>query len=322
MEEIKRIAVLTSGGDAPGMNAAIRSVVRGGIEKGYEVYGVKRGFHGLLKGELNQLSTRDASEIIQKGGTMLMTARSQEFTTIEGQKKAKEILDVFGIDALVIIGGDGSFKGARELSKLGVSVIGIPATIDNDVACTDYTIGFDTAANTAIEAIDKIRETASSHERCSVIEVMGRNAGYIALEVGIGCGAECVLIPEVSYDFDEDVAKVLLKGRNRGKHHFIVVLAEGAGDAGELAKRIEDCIGIETRATVLGYVQRGGSPSAFDRLLGSEMGLSAIECIANGRTNRIIVCKDGNIKDIDLSEGLEMTKTIYNNNLDAVRRLF
>lgn len=322
MKEVKKIAVLTSGGDAPGMNAAIRSVVRTGIGKGYEVFGVKRGYHGLINGELDQISTRDVSEILQKGGTKLMTARSPEFMTEAGQKKAKEILDVFGIDVLVVIGGDGSFKGARELSKLGVGVICIPATIDNDVACTDYTIGFDTATNTAIEAIDKIRETASSHERCSVIEVMGRDAGYIALHVGVGCGAECVLIPEVPYDFQEDVAQVLLKGRNIGKHHFIVVVAEGAGDAEELAKKIEKLIGIESRATVLGYVQRGGSPSAVDRMLGSVMGEMAVDCIDQGRFNRIVVYKDGIIKDIDLEAGLNMTKTIHSLSLDTVRRLF
>lgn len=322
MSEIKKIAVLTSGGDAPGMNAAIRSVVRAGIKEGYEVFGVQRGYHGLLRGELKQMNTRDVSEILQKGGTILHTARSKEFMEEAGQQKAKEILDVFGIDALVVIGGDGSFRGANDLSNLGVPVIGIPGTIDNDVACSDFSIGFDTAVNTALEAIDKIRETASSHERCSVIEVMGRNAGYIAMEVGIGCGAECVLIPEVAFDLEQDVCQQLLKGRNMGKHHFIVVLAEGAGSAVEMAKTIEEITEIETRATVLGYVQRGGSPSAFDRMNASLMGIRAVECIAQGRFNRVIVNREGRIRDMDLLEGLSMKKTIYPGSIGAVDKLF
>ncbi len=322
MGEIKKIAVLTSGGDAPGMNAAIRSVVRAGIKEGYEVYGVQRGYHGLLRGELEQMDTRDVSEILQRGGTMLHTARSKEFTEEAGQQKAKEILEVFGIDALIVIGGDGSFRGARDLSKLGVPVIGIPATIDNDVACSDFSIGFDTAVNTGLAAIDRIRETASSHERCSVIEVMGRNAGFIAMEVGIGCGAECVLIPEVAFDLEKDVCQQLLKGRNMGKHHFIVVLAEGAGSAVEMAKTIEEITEIETRATVLGYVQRGGSPSAYDRMIASLMGIRAVECIAQGRFNRVVIDREGRIQDMDLEEGLSMKKNIYPGSLGAVDTLF
>ena len=322
MKEIKKIAVLTSGGDAPGMNAATRSVVRTGLKKGYEVYGVKRGYHGLLNGELDPMNSRDVSEILQRGGTMLMTARSKEFMENAGQQKAKEILDVFGIDALVVIGGDGSFRGALDLSRLGVPVIGIPGTIDNDVASSDFSIGFDTAVNTAIQAIDRIRETASSHERCSVIEVMGRNAGFIALEVGVGCGAECVLIPEVPFDLEKDVCQVLLTGRNMGKHHFIVVLAEGAGSAVDLAGKIEKITGIETRATVLGYVQRGGSPTAFDRMMASQMGIMAVECISKGKFNRVIVHRDGKIKDIDMEKALSMSKTIDASSLDAVRQLF
>ena len=322
MGEIKKIAVLTSGGDAPGMNAAIRSVVRAGIKEGYEVFGVNRGYHGLLRGELQQMNTRDVSEILQRGGTMLHTARSKEFTEEAGQQKAKEMLEVFGIDALIVIGGDGSFRGARDLCKLGVPVIGIPATIDNDVACSDFSIGFDTAVNTALQAIDRIRETASSHERCSVIEVMGRDAGFIAMEVGIGCGAECVLIPEVPYDLEQDVCQQLLKGRNMGKHHFIVVVAEGAGSAVEMAKKIEEITEIETRATVLGYVQRGGSPSAYDRMIASLMGIAAVECIAQGKFNRVIVNREGRISDMDIEEGLSMTKTIYPGSVGAVDKLF
>ena len=322
MKEIKKIAVLTSGGDAPGMNAAIRSVVRTGLKKGYEVYGVKRGYHGLLNGELEQMNTRDVSEILQRGGTMLMTARSKEFMEEAGQQKAKEILEVFGIDALIVIGGDGSFRGALDLSRIGVPVIGIPGPIDNDVSSSDFSIGFDTAVNTALQAIDRIRETASSHERCSVIEVMGRDAGYIAMEVGIGCGAECVLIPEVAFDLEQDVCQTLLTGRNMGKHHFIVVLAEGAGSAVEMAQKIEKITGIETRATVLGYVQRGGSPTAFDRMMASLMGIMAVECISKGKFNRVIVHRDGKIKDIDLEKALAMSKTLYAGSMDAVRQLF
>ncbi len=322
MKEIKKIGVLTSGGDAPGMNAAIRSVVRAGISAGYEVYGINRGYHGLLNGEINKMTTRDVSEIIQRGGTVLMTARSKDFETAEGVAKGKEMLDIFGIDALVVIGGDGSFRGAKDLAEQGVAVIGIPATIDNDVASTEATIGFDTATNTAISAIDKIRETASSHERCSVIEVMGRNAGYIALNVGIGCGAECVLIPEVPFDFDADVCQVLIKGRNIGKHHFIVVLAEGAGSAVEMSKEIEKKTGIETRPTVLGYLQRGGSPTAYDRNLASMMGIKAVECLKKGVVNRIMAVQDGAVKDLDIKKGLSMTKTISPEILSEVKQLF
>lgn len=322
MKEIKKIGVLTSGGDAPGMNAAIRSVVRCGIAAGCEVYGIKRGYHGLLNGEINQMNTRNVSEIIQRGGTILMTARSKEFVTPEGVAKGKEMLNIFGIDALIVIGGDGSFRGAKDLADQGVPVIGIPATIDNDVSSTEATIGFDTASNTAISAIDKIRETASSHERCSVIEVMGRDAGYIALNVGIGCGAECVLIPEVPFDFEEDVCQVLLKGRNIGKHHFIVVLAEGAGSAVEMAKKIEEKTGIETRPTVLGYLQRGGSPTAEDRNLASLMGMRAVECLKKGIVNRLIVVQGGEVKDIDIKKGLSMTKTISPEMLLEVKQLF
>ena len=322
MGEIKKIAVLTSGGDAPGMNAAIRSVVRVGLKEGFEVYGVRRGYHGLLNGELQQMNTRDVSEILQHGGTILYTARSKEFMEETGQKKAKEMLGVFGIDALVAIGGDGTFRGAKDLADLGVPVIGIPATIDNDVNSSDFSIGFDTSCNTAVEAIDKIRETASSHERCSVIEVMGRNAGYIATEVGIACGAECVLIPEEPFDLEKDVCQRILQGRNMGKHHFIVVVAEGAGSAVEIAKQIEKITEIETRETVLGYVQRGGSPSAFDRMMASMMGIAAVECIKEGRYNRVVVYREGRIQDVDLEEALSMSKTIYASSLSAVRKLF
>ena len=320
--KVKRIGVLTSGGDAPGMNAAVRSIVRSGIHAGFEVYGVRRGYKGLLEGEISSMGTRDVAEILHKGGTVLMTARSKEFMQKAGQKKAKEMMDAYGLDALIVIGGDGSFRGALDLSEYGVPVIGIPATIDNDVASSEYSIGFDTAMNTALDAIDRIRDTSSSHERCSVIEVMGRNAGYIALGVGVSCGAEVILIPEVKYDLDKDVYRVILEGRNIGKHHYIVVVAEGAGSAIELAKKIEDFTGIETRPTVLGYLQRGGSPTVRDRVTASLMGIKAIECLSKGKTGRLIVVKDGRIKDIDIAKGIAEKKTIDPEELRKTKELF
>ena len=297
---VKRIGILTSGGDAPGMNATIRAVVRAGINSGMEVYGVTRGFHGLWKGEISQIGMRDVSEKLQRGGTFLMTARSKTFTTDAGVLKGAKMMEVYGLDALVVSGGDGSFKGARALARLGVPVIGIPGTIDNDIGCTDYTIGYDTSMNTAMEAIDKLRDTASSHERCSVIEVMGRSAGYIALNVGIATGSEVILIPEVPFDFDKDVLRVILDGRNKGKRHYIVIVAEGAGDATDIATRIEKQTGIESRPTILGHLQRGGSPTLRDRTTASLMGVRAIDCLLNKKYNRIIVEKEGKITDIDL----------------------
>ena len=319
---IKKIGVLTSGGDAPGMNAAVRSLVRAGSKAGFEVYGIYRGYKGLIEGDIKKLETRDVSEILQRGGTILRTARSREFMTREGQLKAKEVMEVYGIDAIVAIGGDGTFRGALELSGLGVPVIGIPATIDNDVASSSYCIGFDTAMNTAVSAIDKIRETASSHERCSVIEVMGRNAGYIAFEVGVACGAEVILIPEVKYDLEKDVFKTILEGRNIGKHHYVVVVAEGAGDAIDISKRIEKFTGIETRPTVLGYVQRGGAPSLRDRVMASMMGIKAIEVLKAGRAGRLIVFRDGAVKDIEIEKGMSGKKTISEGDLRLAGLLF
>ncbi len=321
-KKIKKIGILTSGGDAPGMNAAIRALVRAGINAGFEMFGVKRGFKGLLEGDIIPLGTRDVSEIIHRGGTMLMTARSKEFIDKAGQDKAKDIMRVYELDALVVIGGDGSFKGAFALSKLGIPVIAIPGTIDNDVACSEYSIGFDTAMNTALSAIDKIRDTASSHERCSVIEVMGRHSGYIALNVGMACGAEMILIPEVKYDMEKDVYKTILNGRNIGKHHYIVIVAEGAGDVNEIAKQIEEFTGIETRTTVLGYVQRGGSPTVKDRLAASQMGIKAIECIEKGKTGRAIVQQGGEIKDMELKKAMAMKKTITKEELEGNMKLF
>ena len=321
VEPIKRIGVLTSGGDAPGMNAAIRAVVRAGWNAGFEVYGVQRGYHGLWKGEIKELQKSDVSETLQRGGTFLMTARSKTFQEDTGVLKGARMMETYGLDALIVIGGDGSYKGARALARLGMNVIGLPGTIDNDIASTDYTIGYDTSMNTAMEAIDKLRDTASSHERCSVIEVMGRSAGYIALNVGIATGAEAILIPEVPYDLNKDVLRIILDGRNRGKKHYIVVVAEGAGSATEIAKQIEDATGIESRPTILGHLQRGGSPTLRDRTTASLMGIHAIDCLLEKRYNRLVVEKNGVITDVDIEQGLEMTKTIPEKDILNAKRL-
>ncbi len=318
---IRNIAVLTSGGDAPGMNAAIRAVVRAGIYYGFRVFGVQRGYHGLWRGDFVELNGRSVSETLQRGGTFLMTARSKTFNSPEGVDKAIEMAGVFNIDALITVGGDGTYRGARDLARKGFPVIGLPGTIDNDIACTEYTIGYDTAMNTAMEAIDKLRDTASSHERCSVIEVMGRNAGYLALNVATATGAEVIMIPEIETDFQTDVIKVILEGRNHGKKHYIVVVAEGAGDAMDVAQRIQSITGIESRATILGHLQRGGSPTARDRQMASMMGLQAVECIKEGRLNRIVAYQHGDIIDLDIEEALDMKKTISQKALDSARIL-
>lgn len=318
---IRNIGILTSGGDAPGMNAAIRAVVRSGIYYGYRVFGVRRGYHGLWRGDIEELNSRSVSETLQRGGTFLMTARSKTFNTPEGVDKAIEMCRIFNIDAVVTIGGDGTFRGALDLARKGLPVIGIPGTIDNDIACSDYTIGFDTAMNTAMEAIDKLRDTASSHERCSVIEVMGRHAGYIALNVSISTGAEVVLIPERESDFDRDVIKMMLQGRNQGKKHYIVIVAEGAGSATDIAQRIEAATGIESRPTILGHLQRGGSPTVRDRHMASMMGVRAIECLQQNRYNRVIAFKAGEIIDIDIEDALKATKTISQEELDRAKIL-
>ncbi len=300
---MKRIAVLTSGGDSPAMNAAIRAVVRTGIEKGLKVYGVHRGYNGLISGEIFEMDRHSVSDIIQRGGTILRTARSEEFKTPEGRQKALNVIKVLKIDGIVVIGGDGSFHGAELLSDLGVPTIGIPGTIDNDLAYTDYTIGFDTALNTAIDAINKIRDTSSSHERVSVIEVMGRNCGDLAIYSGIAGGAEYVIVPEKPYTV-EDICENIFKGKRSGKLHNIIVLAEGVGGAQKLAKKIEEITSIETRATVLGYIQRGGSPSAFDRILASRMGSKAVEVLLEGKSARVIGIKNNKIIDMDIKEAL------------------
>jgi 6-phosphofructokinase 1 len=318
---IRNIGVLTSGGDAPGMNAAIRAVVRSGIYYGYRVFGVRRGYHGLWRGDIEELNGRSVSETLQRGGTFLMTARSKTFNTPEGVDKAVEMCRIFNLDAVVTIGGDGTFRGALDLARKGVPVIGIPGTIDNDIACSDYTIGYDTAMNTAMEAIDKLRDTASSHERCSVIEVMGRHAGYIALNVSISTGAEVVLIPERESDFERDVVKMMLQGRNQGKRHYIVIVAEGAGEATDIAQKIEAATGIESRPTILGHLQRGGSPTVRDRHMASMMGVRAVECLHEARYNRVVAYKHGEIIDLDIEEALKASKTISQEELDRAKIL-
>ncbi len=307
---IRTIGVLTSGGDAPGMNAAIRAVVRSGIANGFKVMGVRRGYIGLLKGEIQEMTARSVSDIINRGGTILQTGRCQEMMTLEGQQKAVNMARIFGIDALVVLGGDGSFRGAHELSKMGLPFIGVPCTIDNDIDSTEYTIGFDTCCNTVQEAIDKIRDTAYSHERCSVVEVMGRKAGHIALNVSVACGAEAVILPEKPYDFERDIIKPIIEGRNRGKQHYIIILAEGIGGAVEIAKRIEEITGISTRATVLGYIQRGGSPTPRDRIMASLMGTKATQLLKEGKSDRLVVRSNNQITDVDVDEGMVMKKVL------------
>lgn len=300
---MKKIAILTSGGDAPGMNAAIRAVVRTALTADIEVMGVQRGYSGLINGELFPMNRTSVSDIIQRGGTILRTARCPEFKQEEVRKKAVKILKAYGVDALVVIGGDGSFTGAKLLSKLGVKTVGLPGTIDNDLAYTDYTIGFDTTLNTVLDAINKIRDTSTSHERVSIVEVMGRNCGDIALYSGLAGGAEAIITPEKGFDKDE-LCKTILEGKLKGKMHNLILLAEGVGGAFQLAKEVEDVTGIETRATVLGHIQRGGSPSAFDRILASKMGAKAVEVLLEGKTSRVIGSVDNKIVDVDIDEAL------------------
>ncbi|MDR1765823.1 MAG: 6-phosphofructokinase [Lachnospiraceae bacterium] len=307
---VKTIGVLTSGGDAPGMNAAIRAVVRVALGKGLKVKGIKRGYAGLLQEEIVDMTTTSVSDIVQRGGTVLYTARCLEFMTPEGQQLGADICHKHEIDGIVIIGGDGSFRGAGKLSELGINTIGLPGTIDLDIACTDYTIGFDTAVNTAMEAIDKVRDTSTSHERCSIIEVMGRKAGYIALWCGIANGAEDILLPE-RYDGDEQaLISRIIESRKRGKAHYIIINAEGIGHSTSMAKRIEAATGIETRATILGHMQRGGAPTCKDRVYASIMGAKAVELLAAGKSNRLVAYRNGMFVDYDIKEALAMTKDI------------
>lgn len=305
---IKRIAVLTSGGDAPGMNAAVRAVVRTALGKGVEVYGVFRGYNGLINGDLKLMDLRSVSDIIHRGGTMLFTARSPEFCTEAGMQKAVDTCHKFGIEGLVVIGGDGSFRGAKDLTQHGIPCVGLPGTIDNDISCCEQTIGYDTALNTSLDMIDKLRDTAQSHDRCSVVEVMGRRAGYLALNVGLAAGATSILVPEVPYDFDKDIVQRMKKISATGKKHFIIVVAEGVGHVMELAEKIEDATGFETRATILGHVQRGGSPTVRDRVLASRMGYNAVELLLEGKSNRVVSIKDDHIVDFDIEEALQMKK--------------
>lgn len=309
-KEVQTIGVLTSGGDAPGMNAAIRAVVRQAISKGKKVKGIKRGYSGLLAEDIVDMEAKHVSDIIQKGGTILQTARCPEFQTEEGQKLGADICRKYGIDGIVVIGGDGSFRGAQKLAAQGINTIGVPGTIDLDISCTEYTIGFDTAVNTAMEAIDKIRDTASSHERCSIIEVMGRDAGYIALWCGLANGAEQVLIPE-KYNYDEQkIVDNIIANRKRGKKHYIIINAEGIGHSTSMARRIEAATGMETRATILGHMQRGGSPTCKDRVYASTMGAMAVDLLCDGKSNRLVAYKDGRFVDYDIDEALAMKKNI------------
>ena len=309
---VKTIGVLTSGGDAPGMNAAIRAVVRVAINKGLKVKGIMRGYAGLLEEEIVDMESTSVSDTINRGGTILYTARCKEFTTPEGQQRGADICRKHGIDGMVVIGGDGSFKGAGKLSALGINTIGLPGTIDLDIACTDYTIGFDTAVNTAMEAIDKIRDTSTSHERCSIVEVMGRNAGYIALWCGIANGAEDILLPE-RYDGDEQaLINRIIENRKRGKKHNIIINAEGIGHSSSMAKRIEAATGIETRATILGHMQRGGTPTCKDRVYASIMGARAAELLVEGKSNRLVAYRKGEFVDFDIQEALNMSEEQFN----------
>ncbi|MCI7085438.1 MAG: 6-phosphofructokinase [bacterium] len=317
----KKIAVLTSGGDAPGMNAVVRSVVRAGIARDMQVFGVYRGYNGLLNGDVKELNLRSVSDIIGNGGTMLYTARSEEYNTPEGVQKAADYCKNNGITGVVVIGGDGSFRGARDLTNAGVNCIGIPGTIDNDIACSEYTIGFDTAMNTAVEMIDKIRDTAQSHDRCSVVEVMGRRCGDIALQVGIACGATAILVPEVKYDIERDVISRIIETQKTGKQHFIVVVAEGVGGAADLASYIEKRLKIESRATILGHVQRGGRPSLRDRVIASEMGYKAVELLSEGAGNRVIAMQNGKIVDFDITEALNMPRVFDKHLFDIARTI-
>ena len=319
-KKVTTIGVLTSGGDAPGMNAAIRAVVRAGISSGLKVKGVRRGYAGLLEEDIIDMDTMSVTDIVQRGGTILFTSRCKEMMTPEGQQKAADICRKHGIDGMVVIGGDGSFRGAQKLSANGINTIGIPGTIDLDIACTEYTIGFDTAVNTAMEAIDKIRDTSTSHERCSIIEVMGRNAGYIALWCGIANGAEDILLPE-RYNGDEQaIINHIIDGRKKGKKHHLIINAEGIGHSTGMARRIEAATGIETRATILGYMQRGGSPTCKDRMYASIMGSYAVDLLVAGKSNRLVAYKDGRFVDYDIDEALAMTKDIsdYEFNISAM----
>lgn len=307
---IKRIGILTSGGDAPGMNACVRAAVRTCVYHGIEIYGIRRGYHGLIHGDIVKLDEKSVSHIINKGGTILYTARSDEFLTEEGQKQAVSTCKFLGLDGIIAIGGDGTFRGARALSKHGINVVCVPATIDNDICCTNYCIGFDTAANTAIECIDKLRDTMQSHERCSVVEVMGRNAGFLAMYVGLAVGATAVLIPEEKVNFEKDVIEKIRRARLNGFTHYMIIVAEGAAKATKISKKINETIDLDPRVTVLGHIQRGGSPTARDRVNATKMGYLAAELLMAGKTNRIVCSQGGQFMDVDIDDALAMVKGI------------
>ena len=308
MSQVTAIGVLTSGGDAPGMNAAVRAVVRTAISMGIKCYGIRRGYNGLIEGDVFEMQLRDVSDIIHRGGTVLYTARSPLFKTEEGLKMAIDTCKKYSINGIVVVGGDGSYRGARDLSLRGIPCVGIPGTIDNDISSTDYTIGFDTAMNTAMHMVDKLRDTTQSHERCSVVEVMGRHAGWLALEAGIAVGATAVLVPEVAFDIDRDIVAKIQKTQQSGKKHFIIIVAEGVGEVQRIAAEIEEKTGIESRATILGHVQRGGSPTVRDREMASCMGFYAVNLLSQGIGNRVVCYKDGKIIDRDIFEALNMVK--------------
>ena len=315
---LKRIGVLTSGGDAPGMNPCVRAVVRTALYHGIECYGIRRGYNGLINGDIIKLDEKSVSHIINRGGTILYTARSKEFMTEEGQRKAVSTCKFLGLDSIVAIGGDGTFRGARALSKYGINVVCIPATIDNDICCTNYCIGFDTAANTGIECIDKLRDTMQSHERCSVVEIMGRNAGFLAMYVGLAVGATAVLVPEKPIDFERDVIEKIRKARFNGFTHYMIVVAEGAGSAADISAKIKEAIDLDPRVTVLGHIQRGGVPTARDKVNATKMGYLAVEQLLAGKTNRVICSQNGKFTDIDIDEGLQMHRSIQQIEVDVL----
>ncbi len=316
--QVKRIGVLTSGGDAPGMNAAVRAVVRTALFHGLECYGIRRGYNGLISGDVIRLDEKSVGHTINRGGTILYTARSKEFMTEEGQRKAVSTCKFLGLDSIIAIGGDGTFRGARALSKYGINVICIPATIDNDISCTNYSIGFDTAANTAIECIDKLRDTMQSHERCSVVEGMGRNAGYLAMYVGLACGATAVLVPEKEINFETDVIEKIRQARFNGFTHYMIVVAEGAGSASDIAARIKSSIDLDPRVTVLGHIQRGGAPTGRDRVNATKMGYLAVELLLAGKTNRIVSTNEGSYVDVDIDAALEMKRSIQSMEVEVL----
>ncbi len=307
---MRSIGVLTSGGDAPGMNAAVRSVVRCALAEGFKVYGIYDGYNGLINGKIEEMTVNSVSNIINRGGTAIYTARCLEFKDQAGIMKGKETCEKLGIEGLVVIGGDGSFRGAADLSSAGINCVGIPGTIDNDITCTDYTIGYDTAMNTVVDLIDKLRDTCNSHARCSVVEVMGRRCGDLALNAGLAGGATAIVVPEIPFDFEKDILAKVVDAKNRGKHNFVVVVAEGIGGSNEIAKKIEEATGIETRAAILAHIQRGGAPSAKDRIVASRMGQYAVNLLKQGIGNRVVAMKGNDIVDYNIHEALKMKKDI------------